>query len=114
MSGSRDGGLRSRDALLETARRLASACGEQAARQATAALAILRASGMAELLRALDPNVQLLLGASSKHWDRFRQTCGGQLRALADQGDEAMAFVLGWVKRLALVTRRAGRAGGPP
>lgn len=89
-----------REFLLATARNLARRCDDKAGRQAAAALALLRARGVEELRRALQPGVQVELGASTSHWRRFREVCGQEVARAAERGTEQAAFLLAWVARL--------------
>lgn len=105
-----------RDELIRLARDLATRCGGQASRQASAALVILRAEGVQGLTRALDPDLRLGLGATTAHWERFRRLCGPEIRRLSSRGEKVIAFLLVWVRRCGRIAEgqaRGKRAGRP-
>lgn len=89
-----------REELIALARDLARRCGEKPGRQAATALALLRARGVEELRRALQPGVQIELGASTPHWRMFHEVCGHAVVRAAERGGEQAAFLLTWVARL--------------
>lgn len=99
-----------REELLRLARRLAQSSGPSAGRQAAAALAVLRARGLTGLRDVLSGDVDVHLGASSRHWSRFREVSAHEVQRVSTQGVPAVAFLLAWVARLA----RADRGERPP
>ncbi len=105
-----------RDELIRLARSLATRCGAQASRQASAALAILRAQGLQGLTRALDPNLRLGLGTTTAHWERFRRLCGPEIRRWSPRGEKVVAFLLVWIRRCGRIAegRAQGKRAGRP
>lgn len=103
------------EAVLAEAQNTARRLGPQAAKQAAAALAILRRQGrqMLEVALRLDPPA----GANAKHWADFRRVVTPDVvrRIADDHGDEGLALLLGWIKRLGAINEGAapppGRGG---
>ena len=95
-----------RDALLADARRLRGRhLDPQACGQAAAALAILQRHGVAGLRAALDRD--LPAGGTAAPWQRFRTVMRVYVRSGSWQGPEELAFVLGWLRRLAKIDTQA-------
>lgn len=99
-----------REELLRLARQLARRCGPSAGRQAAVALAVLRSRGLRGLSDVLAADVEICLGASSRHWVRFREVCAREIERASKQGVPAVAFLLAWIARFA----RADQRGRPP
>lgn len=96
--------------LFESALHLSARVSPQAGRQAGAALAMLQRDGLEVLEEALDPGTEVFLGASTAHWDELRSALRGLPRDIASRyGETGLAFVLGWVKRFAGMSRGLGR-----
>jgi predicted component of type VI protein secretion system len=101
-----------REQLLSLAGDLARRSGEKAARQAAAALAVLRAEGVQGLRRVL-ATARVELGASRPHWERFREVCGQAVVEAASRGPAHAGFLLVWIRRLSLVVSEDSPGDGP-
>jgi hypothetical protein len=101
------------DVVLTEALGIAERLSPQAAKQAASALALLRRQGGHGLETALrlDPPA----GGSARHWAEFRRVVTPQLvqRVVEEHGQEGLAILLGWVKRLGVVKEAARRASPP-
>lgn len=112
----RDGEALDRDALLHMARQTDRALAAKgleasvAASQTARALALLKAKGTTGLLAALQPAVGAELGAMTKYWRDFAAAARPTLTQLAPQGDAVVGYVLGWVRRLAVIRSADSKA----
>ena len=89
-----------REALLADARRIAFRLKDpRSAGQAAVALVILRQRGLDGLRAALE--LDLPAGASAEQWRDFRRVMRAYAAKGGYRGPEELAFLLGWLRRLA-------------
>jgi hypothetical protein len=67
---------------------------------------MLQRDGLEALEEALDPGTEVFLGASTAHWEELRDALRELPGDIASRyGEAGLAFLLGWVKRFAGMSR---------
>jgi hypothetical protein len=92
-----------REPLLRQARQIAQDAPAAVLKQAAAALAILRQQGPEALRVVLAEAVPYHVEASARHWAEFRRRAGPAILAQLDREPAAAAYLLTWLKRLAVI-----------